>query len=69
MHIVQACRIEKNSTIRQWFCSILPCIMDIVKKRQLDWIEKVIRMKETKIQQQLLMPWMSNPRKLGHAQI
>ena len=68
MHIVQACRIEKNSTIRQWFCNT-PCILDIVKKRQLDWIGKVARMEETRIQPQLFMSWMSNPRKSGHQQI
>ena len=48
MHMVETCRI-KNPTIRQWFCNT-PCILDIAKKRQLDWIGKVARMEETKIQ-------------------
>jgi hypothetical protein len=60
MHMVETCRI-KNPTIRQWFCNT-PCILDIAKKRQLDWIGKVARMEETKIQQQLLMSWTSQGR-------
>jgi hypothetical protein len=67
MHMVEKCRI-KNPTICQWFCNT-PCILDIAKKRQLDWIGKVARMEETKIQRQLLMSWTSNPRKSGHLQI
>jgi len=39
----------KNSMIRQWLCNI-PCIIDIAKKRQLDWIGKVTWMEETNIQ-------------------
>ena len=57
MHIVETYQI-KNSTIRQWFCNI-PFIIDIAKKRQLDWIGKVTLTEETKIQRQLLISWTS----------
>ena len=67
MHTVETYRI-KNSTIHQWFCNI-PCIIDIAKMSQLDWIRKVTRMEEMRIQRQLLMSWTSKPRKIEHPQI
>jgi hypothetical protein len=57
-----------NETIRFWACNT-PCILNIATQRQLNWIGKVARMPEEKIQRQLLMSWTSNPRKPGRPQI
>jgi hypothetical protein len=53
-----------NKTIQFW-----ACILNIATQRQLNWIGKVARMPEEKIQRQLLMSWTSNPRKPGRLQI
>ena len=57
-----------NEIIRHWCCN-MPCILDIITKRQLDWIGQVARMPESKVQKQLCMSWTHHPRKVGRPQI
>jgi exonuclease III len=58
-----------NQDLRKRFCNA-PCLLDIISKRQLNWIGKVARMDPyTRLPRKLLAAWTNNNRKVGRPQI
>jgi exonuclease III len=57
----------KNETIRQWLCDA-PDIIDVIHRRQLQWIGKVMQMDDTRAPPKLMMSWTKHPRKPGRPQ-
>jgi len=66
MFEVEAHRIT-NPAIRHRFCNI-PCITDIITRRQLRWIGKLAQMPDTRLPRKFLAAWVPHPRKPGQPQ-
>jgi hypothetical protein len=66
MHEVQEHRIT-NESLRQQFCNI-PDILQIILKRQLNWIGSIAKMDFTRLPRKLIASWLDETRKVGRPQ-
>lgn len=56
-----------NDSLRQNFCN-MPDIIDIIKKRQMNWISAIAKMPTQRLPRKLLASWTKEPRKKGRPQ-